>query len=150
MNPAMMNAVRTRQAARAPGNGLSRRNFIRTAAGAAAAGAAIGSGLWQPRLLQARTLDPVPIPGGSPLLGGAFHIYGPGFPDFDPPDAEPSTITDFNGFVGLAYISGTCTRTNEVTNEQVELPYLFNDMRFMRGVYKATDGRLHQGTFGFV
>ena len=150
MNPALMDAVRKRRAAMALGRGVSRRNFIQTAAGAAAAGAAIGSGLWQPRLLQARSLDPNPIPGGSPLLGGAFHVYGPGFPDFDPPDAEPSSITDFNGFVGLAYISGTCTRTNEVTGQQVELPYLFNDMRFMRGVYRAMDGRPHQGTFGFV
>ena len=60
---------------------------------------------------------PVPIPGGTPVLGGDFHVFGPGFPGFDPPDAEPSTITDFNGFLGFAYISGEVTRTNTVTGE---------------------------------
>jgi hypothetical protein len=125
---------------------------MRTAAGAAAAGYAIGSGFWPAGRLQARgaAADPVPIPGGSPLLGGAFHVYGPGFPDFDPPDSEPSSITDFNGFVALAFISGSVIRTDLVTRQQVELPYLFNDMRFMHGTYRAIDGRIRRGTFGFV
>jgi hypothetical protein len=151
MNPALLNAVSKRLAPSAGGNGVSRRRFIRTAAGAAAAGYAIGGGFLSRTPLLARAgADPVPIPGGSPLLGGGFHIYGPGFPDFDPPDSEPSTITDFNGFVGLAFISGSVIRTNVITRQQVELPYLFNDMRFMRGLYRGSDGRNRQGTFGFV
>jgi hypothetical protein len=55
----------------------------------------------------------VPVPGGSRAHGGAFRIFGPGL--VDPPDAEPSTITDFDGFVGLAFLSGTVTRTNTTT-----------------------------------
>jgi hypothetical protein len=45
-------------------------------------------------------------------------LFGP-TPDgsFDPIDAEPITITDFDGFVGLAYIDGTVQRTNKHTGE---------------------------------
>jgi hypothetical protein len=130
---------------------LSRRRFIRTAVGALGVGTALGTGLWQPRLVQAQpTPEPVPIPGGSPVLGGEFHVFGPGFPDFDPPDAEPSTITDFIGFLGLAYISGEVTRTNTVTGEVRTLPFVNNDMRFMQGLFRGTDGDLHQGTFAFI
>src|SRR5262245_10381782 len=82
---------------------MSRRQFIRTGAGMAAFGTALGAGLWGPRLGKAHQAhEPVPIPGGTPVFDGEFHVFGPGFPDFDPPDAEPSTITDFNGFLGLA------------------------------------------------
>ena len=69
---------------------------------------------------------------------------------FDPIDAEPSTITDFNGFVGLAYINGTVTRTNTKTHEVRVLPTLFSDMRFMSGVYRGVDNRLHQGAFALI
>ena len=131
---------------------MSRRQFARTAAGAAVIGAAFGSGLWRPRLVEAhRSHEPIPIPGGTPLLGGAFHLFGP-TPDgsFDPIDAEPSTITDFNGFVGLAYISGTVTQTNTATGEVRTLPFVNSDMRFMQGVFRGTDGRTHQGAFALV
>jgi hypothetical protein len=78
-------------------------------------------------------------------------VFGP-TPDgsFDPIDAEPSTITNFNGFVGLAYISGTVTRTNTATGEVLTLPFVDSDMRFMKGVFRGTDGRLHHGAFAFV
>ena len=75
-------------------------------------------------------------------------MFGPGL--FDPIDAEPSTITDFNGFVGLAFISGTVTRTNTKTGEVRTLPFVNSDMRFMDGVFQGTDGRTHQGAFAFV
>ena len=130
---------------------VSRRQFARTAAGTAAAGAALGAGLWRPRLVEAhRSHEPVPIPGGTPNLGGGFHLFGP-TPDgsFDPVDAEPSTITDFNGLIGLAYLSGTVKRTNTGTSEVLTLPFA-NDMRFMKGVFRGTDGRLHHGAFAFV
>ncbi|HEX5071991.1 MAG TPA: hypothetical protein VFW03_02225 [Gemmatimonadaceae bacterium] len=65
-------------------------------------------------------------------------------------DAEPATITNFNGFVGLAYINGMVTRRNRVTGETVELPFLGSDMRFMTGVYRGDDGRVRRGTFGFI
>ena len=68
----------------------------------------------------------------------------------DPVDAEPATITDFNGFVGLAYISGTVAQTNPATGEVRRLPFVNNDMRFMKGVFRGTDGQIHQGAFALV
>jgi|SRR5262245_23245799 len=125
---------------------MSRRQFTRTAASAAAFGAALGSGLG---LVSARqSHEPKPIPGGTPLLGGGFHVFGPGL--IDPADAEPSSITDFNGFIGLAFISGMVTRTNRKTNEVRTLPFVNSDMRFMKGVFKDADGRTRHGAFAFV
>ena len=126
---------------------VSRRQFARTAAGSAFA-AAVGSGLWNPRMAEAASFAPVPIPGGSPALGGAYHVFGPAA--FDPIDAEPITITNLNAFVGLAYVSGMVTRTNTKTGEVVRLPFVDSDMRFMQGVFRGTDGKVHQGAFAFV
>jgi len=126
---------------------VSRRQFARTAAGSAFA-AAVGSGLWNSSLVEAASFAPVPIPGGSPALGGAYHVFGPAA--FDPIDAEPITITNLNAFVGLAYISGMVTRTNAKTGEVVRLPFVDSDMRFMQGVFRGTDGKVHQGAFAFV
>ena len=91
---------------------------------------------------------PVPIPGGTPVLGGSYHVFGPAA--LDPIDAEPITITNFNGFVGLAYISGMVTQTNVKTGVSTRLPFLDSDMRFMQGNFRGTDGRVHQGAFAFV
>jgi len=55
---------------------VSRRQFARTAAGSAFA-AAVGSRLWDPILVEAASFAPVPIPSGSPALGGAYHVFGP-------------------------------------------------------------------------
>jgi hypothetical protein len=41
-------------------------------------------------------------------------------------------------------------RTHRSTGEKVTLPFQFSDMRFMQGVFRATDRRLHRGTFGFI
>jgi hypothetical protein len=140
---------------------ISRRGFARTVAAAAAASAAFGGEMWTPGLAEAKENDenekkkksgePVPIRGGSPALGGSFHVFGPS-PDgsFDPIDAEPATITDFNGFVGLAYISGTVQRTNRRTREVRTLPMISSDMRFMTGVFRGVDGHVHEGAFALV
>jgi hypothetical protein len=91
---------------------------------------------------------PLPIPGTfNPGLGGPdIHFQKPG-----PADAtsgrfggEPSTITDFNGFIGVAHVQGTGTDNSGNT--------LFwdTDLRFMDGVYQGTDGQIHSGTFAFV
>jgi hypothetical protein len=123
---------------------MSRRQFARTAAGGA-----LAAGVGLPGILRAQgkgASPPVPISGGSPAAGG-FHVYAPGA--FDPIDAEPITITDFNGFVGLAYVSGNVTRTDR-TGAVRQLSMQFSDMRFMSGVYRGMDGRTHQGTFALV
>jgi hypothetical protein len=65
-------------------------------------------------------------------------------------DAEPITITDFKGSVGLAYLNGMVTRRRRSTGESVQLPFLGADMRFMKGVYRGADGRVRRGTFGFI
>jgi hypothetical protein len=57
---------------------------------------------------------------------------------------EPSTITDFNGFVGVAHVQGTGT------DGQGHTLLWDADLRFMQGDYRGVDGRLHSGTFGFV
>ena len=126
---------------------LSRRQFSRATAGTAFAGA-VGSRLWRPGHAEAQSGVPVPIPGGTPVLGGAYHVFGPAA--FDPVDAEPITITNFNGFVGLAYVSGMVTQTNTKTGEVVRLPFVDSDMRFMQGNFRGTDGNVHQGAFAFV
>jgi hypothetical protein len=128
---------------------MSRRQFARAAASAAAAGAVFGLGT--SRSAPSAPGDPVPIPGGEPKLGGIFHVFGP-TPDgsFSPVDAEPITITNFNGFVGYALIDGTVQRTHKGTGKTDTLRMIGADMRFMTGVYKGADERIHQGAFAFV
>ena len=122
---------------------VSRRGFIRLGAGVFAAGAVAARGLRRP-LLASAPADPVPIPIGS----FGFHVNAPAFIDSE--DADPITITNFNGFSGLAYISGMVTRTNLVTQEEDRLPFDSADMRFMLGEYQGVDGRMHHGAFGFI
>ena len=133
------------------GSSMTRRQFAGRAARAAMMGVALGAA-WRPAMaLHHGSSEPVPIPGGTPALGGGFHVFGP-TPDgsFDPIDAEPSTITDFNGFVGLAYLNGMVTRTNRATGEVRRLPSVGSDMRFMQGEYRGEDGKMHHGTFALV
>lgn len=126
---------------------LSRRQFIRTSVGAT--GAVLSSGLWLPAVARAAENDhvaPRPIPGGIqfPFAGTElFHVFPPVH------GAEPSTIFDFKGFVGLAHIRGTGTGTNTLTGTTTSL--LFDvDNRFMKGIYVGVDGKKHTGTFGFI
>jgi hypothetical protein len=127
---------------------LSRRQFGRTLAGTAALGGALAAGLLKPAPVAAESLAPVPIPSGTPNVPGGFHFFGPA--SLDPVDAEPITITNFDGFVGLAYPSGLVTQTNTTTHETEQLQFLSSDMRFMTGNYRGLDGRLHHGTFALV
>jgi len=55
-----------------------------------------------------------------------------------------------NGFAGLAYISGMVTQTNVLTGEQLRFPFLDSDMRFMKGEFRGTDGRMHHGAFVLI
>jgi hypothetical protein len=143
------NANSTIPADRQVRHGLSRRQFTRAAAGTAVVGATLGSSFGTPALAgPKRAFAPVPIPGGSPFLGGAYHVFGPAA--FDPIDAEPATINNFNGFVGLAYVSGMVTQTNTTTGQTARYPFVDSDMRFMQGDFRGTDGLIHQATFGFI
>jgi len=72
--------------------------------------------------VEAASFAPVPIPGGTPFLGGAYHVFGPAA--FDPADAEPATITNLDASVGLAYVSGMVTQTNTKTGDVQRLPFV--------------------------
>src|SRR5205823_3448719 len=124
--------------------------FLRWLAAAAAAGVILCWSL----LPQARAdaFDPTPIPGGNYFLGSPgplFHVLVPGS-DPTAVDLEPITVTDFDGLVGLAYISGMVTETNTTTGEQRRLPFNTADMRFMQGVFLDANGQVRQGTFALV
>src|SRR5271163_134551 len=114
-------------------SGMTRRQFARTTAGTAALGGVLGSGLFKSGLANERassapipSFAPIPIPGGRPGLNGYYHVFGPA--SGDPIDAEPSSITNLNGFIGLAYINGMVTRTNTKTGQKLRLPFLNTDM----------------------
>jgi TAT (twin-arginine translocation) pathway signal sequence len=150
MNVRQRSAVHLRSAQTAS-HAFSRRQFIQTG-GSLAAAVAVGSSVLRSRPAYAAAPDdPLPIPGGSPALGGGFHIYGP-TPDgsFDPIDAEPCPVGNVNAAVGLAYIDGTVTRIDMSTGKRDELPFIASDMRFVQGVYRGVDGKPRQGTFGFI
>jgi hypothetical protein len=127
---------------RDPGHrhGPSRRQFLATGAGLGAAGVVgaqvFGAG---PALAARRAGEPRHIPGGIQPFGPGtevFHVFFPG-------TGEPSTITDFNGFTGVAHITGTGTGANAGLSFDV-------DNRFMTGEYIAVDGRHFNATFGFL
>jgi hypothetical protein len=91
------------------------------------------------------SVAPLPIPGGlGPFFPGEpfQHINLPGPADAPPPVGnEPSTITDFNGFIGVAHFEGTGIDNNGNS-------LLWDaDLRFMTGEYQGVDGNLHHGTF---
>ena len=125
-------------------HGPSRRAFLGGAA--AATGASLGSGLLWPAAGSAASLSthPAPKPTAATVTinGVTFHF------DFFGPGVDPSSITDFNGFAGVADVRGTGTATNP--DGSTETLLFDTDMRFMKGVYVGVDGAVHQGTFGFV
>src|SRR4029079_16271298 len=113
MNSAILHAAKL-----AAQRTLSRRTFVRNSTSAIVAGATLGNGILRTALAQAprpRPSDPVPIPGGTPALGGGFHVFAPAA--INSVDAEPITISNFNGFVGLAYINGMVKRRRRHTRE---------------------------------
>ena len=125
-------------------HGLSRRAFVGGAA-AAAAGASLGSGLLWPTAGSATALSsraPKPTPATTTVNGVDFHFvsFGPG--------VDPSSITDFKGFVGVADVRGTGTARNP--DGSTETLLFDTDMRFMQGTYVGLDGAVHEATFGFV
>lgn len=111
---------------------------------AGVAGAAIGAGVLPGNVLAAKRSDATPKPTSNTvtLNGVTFQLtfFGPGI--------DPSSIGDFNGFVGVADVQGTGTATNP--DGSTETLLFDTDMRFMSGVYVGVDGAVHKGTFGFV
>jgi hypothetical protein len=128
---------------------MSRRCFLHAAAGTFGG---LGAGLFLPTPALAAGRDPKPIPESftNPDGGPVIHFNLPGPADALPRNGnEPSTITDFDGFIGVAHVQGTGTGTN--TNTGDTMPLLFDvDVRFMQGVYQSSDGRFLDARFGFV
>ena len=123
---------------------LSRRAFMGSAAG-------MGFAAWSAGILSAPSALASPNrTSGAPkpttnivTLNGvdfALTFFGPGM--------DPSSITDFNGFVGVADVQGTGTATD--SNGNTETLLFDTDMRFMQGAYVGQDGAVHKGAFGFV
>jgi hypothetical protein len=110
---------------------------------AGAAGAAVGAGLL-PGTVLAKTSDATPrkTKNTVTLNGVTFHLtfFGPG--------VDPSSITDFNGSVGVADVRGSGTATYPDGSSETLL--YDTDLRFMNGVYVGQDGEVHRGTFGFT
>ena len=86
----------------------------------------------------------LPIPATLDLLGEDFHVQAPPLTGVD---TDPATVNNFQGAAGIAFISGTVERTDRKTGETRVLPYLFNDMRFMQGVFRGRDGHERDATF---
>jgi hypothetical protein len=119
---------------------LGRRQFLAAGAGLGAAGVVgaqvFGAG---PALAARQAGDPRPIPGGIQPFGPGtevFHLFLPG-------TGEPNTITDFNGFVGVAHITGAGAGANAGLSFDV-------DNRFMTGEYIALNGQHFNASFGFL
>jgi hypothetical protein len=133
---------------------LSRRQLIGGAA--SVAGVALGSALRLPAVARAATRPgaaPEPIPGGTQIDGlGFFHFYFPTFPNpagdhhtIENGRGDPSSITDFNGFIGSGEWGG-----GTGTNQNGKTLFWAADVRFMDGAYVGLDGRQRQGAFAFV
>jgi hypothetical protein len=103
-------------------------------------------------MLEGRSLPsvaPLPIPGGlipNPFGGPDVHQQLAGPADSTTPvlGGEPSTITDFDGLVGVAHVQGAGA------DGQGHALLWDADLRFMQGRYRGVDGHLHHGTFAFV
>jgi len=123
---------------------ISRRQFLGTATGVA--GLLLGASFSSPARA-AVCADPRPIPGGFAEFD---HVYHQLYPNQDTADTEdPSTITDFNGHIGLAYVEGMGTHTDKMSGIVSHLPYRV-DLRFMKGVYVGKDGKRHHGAFAAI
>jgi hypothetical protein len=156
---------------------VSRRRFFGASAGAA--GAMLGSGLWTPaagdhgddkgdeheRDQACPAPEPIPNLGIPPIpdptIATCTRIHGffPGNVEGDPAPTDPtgpqpngrdpSNIFNFDGVIGQADLILTGIGTDTTTGQSA--PYDFGcDMRFMRGRFVATDGRVHKGAFAFI
>jgi hypothetical protein len=127
---------------------ISRRLLLQGAAGAGAVAVAAGMGLLRPGVASAESINQVvPIPGGLEFFGDLYHVLAP---PLTAADDDPSSVFNYQGTTGIAFISGEVERRNRRTGTVETLPYSFNDMRFMQGIYRTRQGKLREGTFGFV
>lgn len=149
---------------------ISRRGLIRGSIGGAAGLAALGTGLWTPALAaededekQRTSGIPLPIPHLEVLPFGVakegVHFYFPGPVDgsaaaTDPKGAhpegrDPSTVTNFRGFIGQVDLSFQGTGRDTTTHSTA--PYTFHtDTRFFSGEWIGSDQHRHRGILAFI
>src|SRR5262245_37639429 len=89
----------------------------------------------------------LPIPTTIEVFGEAIHLQAP---PFTGPNTDPSTVWNFQGASGIAFMDTSVTRTNRKTSEQEVLPSTMNHMTFMQGIFIGRDGHVRRGTFSLV
>lgn len=117
-------AQQARRRSRTSHTALWERPFTRRQA--VATGAAALGVLALPRFASGAppSAGPNPIPQVDPTV--PIHIQLPGYPPFGSPDPatnDSSTITDFNGHIGLTYVRGMGLRTDKATGATATLPF---------------------------
>jgi hypothetical protein len=131
---------------------LTRRQFLK-------AGAVVSAAFFTTQCQGFRFPDPVagparPIPGGTQLPDplGFIHLYiptptmaPPGSITLDTKEGDPSSITDFNGTVGVFECFG-----GTGTDGEGNTLYWAADVRFMNGEYVDANFHRVQGTFAFI
>lgn len=139
MLPARSPTVSVRPLTRGHRHGVSRRQLL-AGAGFTTLGLLAANGTGAVPAFAARGAgEPTHIPGGIQPFGPGtevFHVFLPG-------TGEPSTITDFNGFVGVGLVDGVGAGDHSDLTWEV-------DNRFITGEYVARDGRHFNATFGFL
>ena len=98
---------------------------------------ALAGGLARPAA--ADPTDPVPVLSGKRILSPGPRGLG-----FAGLAADPSSIGNFRGVVGLAYLRG---RVRDASGHRWVME---NDIRVFRGDYVAVDGIQRTGAFAFV
>jgi hypothetical protein len=129
---------------------ISRRRFLGAGVGASVIGGALVAGLLRPVSASAAPGigNVLPIPSTLEVFGEAIHVQAPLL--FTAPNTDPSTVWNFQGASGIAFMDTSVTRTNRKTGEQQVLPSTMNHMTFMQGIYIGRDGHVREGTFSLV
>jgi hypothetical protein len=83
--------------------------------------------------------DPIPVLPGQRIL-----LPGPRLKGYQGLSVDPSTIGNFRGVVGLAYLRA---RVRDASGRRWVMA---NDVRVFQGDYVAADGVPRQGAFAFV
>jgi hypothetical protein len=129
---------------------LSRRRFLLASAATTAAFFVVGCQPVQPVTVVA----PNPIPGGTALPDPLpfVHVYlptptiaPPGSLTIDTGEGDPSTITDFNGTVGVFEPFG-----GTGTDHEGNTLYWAADVRFMDGEFIDANQNQQEGAFAFI
>jgi hypothetical protein len=152
MNWKLIRSVKSLEAA------SSRRRFLGATAGS---GVVLSTGLSTAARADSDESEgcPVPLPQTHITAPPGLHFYFPGRIDgamatTDPSGThsegrDPSTITNFAGFVGQVDL--TFTGQGVDTKTGAKAAYTFHtDTRFMKGTFVGSDERKHEGAFAFI